>query len=357
MKIGLIGLPQTGKKTLFELLTGHRLLEKDLLSNKPIKGTAEIRDPRFDKIASIYNPQKEVRARIEIELLPKLEKDSIAKGDVFKDINNVDAVCHLVRAFKDDSVYHPAGSVDARRDIDNINSELLLNDMLFIEKRLERIEKDIKKTSDKAAIKERELLVKLKAQLDKELPLRLMELTAEENKTIASYPFVTLKEMVLALNVSDDKLQENSLLEKLRNLYQHLKVEIMQVSVKAESEIAALESEQERREFLEALGIKEPAIDILTHACLRALNLISFFTVTHNELRQWNIRRGCLAVEAAGAIHTDLQRGFIRAEVVKYNDLIALGTEEKIKEAGKFYLKGKDYVVEDADIITVRFNV
>jgi ribosome-binding ATPase len=357
MKIGIIGLPQTGKKTLFELLTNHVVSERDLASGKNVKSLAEIKDPRFDKLAVMYKPKKEVKARIDIELLPKIEKDAITKGDIFKDIAETDALCHVVRAFKDDSVYHINGLVDPKRDIDSVNSELLLHDLIFIEKRMDKVELNIKKIKDEASIKEKDVLSRMKAHLDKELPLRLMDIRPEDRKAIASYPFVTLKEMILVLNVSEEDLKNMGLLEGIRSRYRPLKVEVMLVSAKVESEIAGLETEKEKQEFLAALGIEEPAINILTRLCINALNLVSFFTVGEDENRQWTVKRGSSAPEAAGAIHSDLQKGFIRAEVMKYDDLISLGSEEKVKEAGKSYLKGKDYIVEDGDILNIRFNV
>lgn len=357
MKIGIIGLPQTGKKELFELLTHHKVSDKEVASGKPVKSFAEIRDPRFDALVNMYKPEKEARARVDIELLPKLEKDSISKGEIFKDIDELDAICHIVRAFKDDSVYHMSGSVDPKRDIGFVNSELILNDLMFIEKRLERIEKDVKKTNDKTAVRERELLIKLKSHLDKELPLRLIELDLEEKKMLSSYPLITLKEMIIVLNVSEDDLKDSTFVETFKTLCRPLKTEVMPVSVKIESEIAGLESEKDRKEFLSALGIEEPAIDALTRLCLKALSLISFFTVGTDEVKQWLVRRSASAPEAAGVIHSDIEKGFIRAELIKYDDLITLGSEEKVKEAGKFYLKGKDYTVEDGDILSFRFNV
>lgn len=357
MKIGIIGLPQVGKKTLFELLTNHKPSEKEIVSGKPIKGIAEIRDPRYDKLVSMYKPKKEVKARIEIETLPRIEKDTIAKGDIFTDINELDAVCHVVRAFRDDSVYHVDGSVDAKRDIDFVNSELILHDLIFIEKRTERLDQKIKQTKEEASIKEKEVLVRLKSHLDKTLPLRLLSLNADEKKLISSYPFVTLKEMIVVLNVSEDGLKDTSLAKALEKELAPLKIDVMQVSAKVESEVASLESEDEKKEFLDSLGIGEPAINLLTRVCSKALNLISFFTVGQDEVRQWLIRKGSSAPEAAGAIHSDLQKGFIRAEVMKYGDLISYGSEEKLKTAGKQYLKGKDYTVEDGDIVNIRFNV
>lgn len=356
MKIGIIGLPQVGKKTLFELLTHYKLTEKDIISNKPIKAAAEIKDPRFDLLVEAYKPKKEVRAKIDIEILPKLEKDTIAKGEIFIDINELDAVCHVVRAFKDESIYHAQGSVEPKRDINFVNSELILHDLVFIEQRMERLEAKIKQIKEETAIKENEILARLKAHLEKELPLRFFEFTPDEIRAVSSYPFVTRKAMLIVLNVSEGDLNDTGLTGQLKRDYQAVG-EVMQVSAKVESEIAKLESEEEKKEFLKELGIKEPAINVLTRSCIKALNLISFFTVGPDEVRQWNVRAGSTAPEAAGVIHTDLQKGFIRAEVMKYDDFTSLGSEGKVKEAGKLYLKGKDYIVEDGDILNIRFGV
>jgi hypothetical protein len=357
MKIGMIGLPQVGKKTLFELLTGHKPTENEVASGRPIKGVAEMTDARFDRLVSLYKPKKNVRARIEIELLPKIEKETVAKGDIFKDINELDAICHVVRVFKDDAVYHADGSVDPKRDIDFINGELLLHDLIFVEKRLERIEKTIKQTKEEAAVKEREILLKLKAHLDNSYPLRTLELSSDDKKALASYPLITRKEMFIVLNVSEDGLKDTLLLSEVKSELAALKIDAMQVSAKVEEEIMALESEAERSEFMQSLGINDPALRSLSRLCIKVLNLISFFTVGADEVRQWNVHKGSSAPEAAGAIHTDLQKGFIRAEVMKYADLEGLGSEEKVKEAGRLYIKGKDYIVEDGDIINIRFNV
>lgn len=357
MKIGIIGLPQTGKKTVFALLTGHKPSENEAASAKPIKGVAQIRDKRFDKLVEMYKPKKSVRARIDVELLPKLEKDVIQKGEIFEDIADASAICHIVRTFADDSIYHADGSVDPKRDIENVNSELILHDLIFIEKRLERIDKKIKQTKEEAAIKEKEILMKLKEHLDRELPLRLLELNEEECKLISGYPFITLKAMIIVLNILEGELKNSAMAETFKTTYKNIGLEIMRVSAKVESEIAELKTDEEKKEYLDAIGIARPAIDILTRLCIKSLDLISFFTVGADEVRQWTIRRGSSAPKAAGAIHSDLEKGFIRAEVMKYEDLAVLGGEEAVKSAGKFYLKGKDYIVEDGDILNIRFNV
>jgi ribosome-binding ATPase len=357
MKIGIIGLPQTGKKTLFQALTQHPITDKDLVLGKSIKGIAQIKDLRFDNLVEMYKPKSQVRARIEIELLPKIEKDTLSNGNIFKDIAELSAICHIVRCFDNDSVYHVEGSIDPARDIENINSELILHDMLFVEKRLERIDKNLKSIKDDKSIKEKGLLFKIKAQLDNNLPLRLLDLTTDEKAIISSYPFVTLKKMLVVLNVSEKDLQDRAFLDGIKDKFKASDIYAMSACAKVESEIASLEAESEKEEFLKALGIKEPAINVLTQLCIKALNLITFFTVGPDEVRQWSIPFGSYAPQAAGAIHTDLEKGFIRAEVIKYQDLIDLGSEAKVKEAGKAYLKGKDYIVEDGDLLDIRFNV
>jgi len=357
MKIGIIGLPQTGKKTLFEILTKRKPTENEIVSKGPIKGVVEVRDPRFDMLARTYKPKKEVRPRIEIEMLPKLEKDTIAEGDIFTDIDELDAIHHIVRAFKDESIYHVKGSVDPKRDIDLVNSELILHDLIFIEKRMQNIEKEVKRSKEESVEKEKALLVKLKAHLEKELPLRLIEMTADEIKIISSYPFLTRKTLIVALNISEEDLNNTTLIEQLKRDYQALEIDIMQISAKVELEILKMESAEEREQFLKELSIKEPAADALSRLCIKALNLISFFTVGPDEVRQWTTRSGSTAPEAAGVIHTDFRKGFIRAEVIKYTDFAIYASETKVKEAGKLYIKGKDYIVEDGDMLDIRFNV
>lgn len=233
----------------------------------------------------------------------------------------------------------------------------MLSDLLFIEKRLERIDKNLKRSNDQNTIKEKEFLLKLKDHLSREKPLRFLDIKPEEKKIISSYPLVTLKEIIIVLNVSEKDLKNTAVIEKFRKDYEYLKIYFIHISAKVESEIASLESEEERKEFLNALGIGEPVVDILKRVCIKALNLISFFGVGSDEVKQWTIKAGSTAPNAAGAIHSDLEKGFIKAELMKYDDLISYGSEEKLKEAGKYYLKGKDYIVEDGDVLSIRFNV
>ncbi len=356
MKVGIIGLPQTGKKTLFQVLTGSRLKEMAGPA-KPLPGTADILDDRFDKLVEMYSPKKEVRARIDLILLPKMESETIAKGDIFRDIADMDAICHVVRAFEDDAVYHSSGSVDPVRDAEMVNAELILHDQIFVEKRIVRIQEMVKKKKDETQAKELELMKRMLAHLENEKPLRLMDISDEESALIRSYPFITLKEMILAINVTEDDLGSTSRLEPFKAMCNAGKIEAMLVSAKVESEIVLLDSEEEKQEFLEALGIEETALGLLTSLCLKALGRISFFTVGEDEVRQWLVRKGSPAPVAAGVIHSDLQRGFIRAEVMKYDELMEYGSEASLKKAGKFNVQGKEYIVEDGDILNIRFKV
>ncbi|PIE61692.1 MAG: redox-regulated ATPase YchF [Desulfobacterales bacterium] len=356
MKVGIIGLPQTGKKTLFQILTGNEITDP-AKAFKPVPGTADILDSRFNALVNMYEPNKAVRARLDLVLLPKMEAETIAKGDIFKDIADMDAVCHVVRAFEDEAIYHAEGSVDALRDVDMVNSELVMHDQIFVEKRLERLEAMVKKIKDEDQKKELALMQKMLTHLEAEKPLRLLELSEDEDKLIRSYPFITLKKMVIAVNVGEEDLGDEAILDKFKDRCDALSIEAMMVSAKVEAEIAMLDSDEEKQEFLADMGITATALETLTGLCLNSLNLQSFFTVGKDEVRQWLVRKESKAPTAAGVIHSDLERGFIRAEVFKYDDLMALGSEAELKKAGKFYVEGKSYVVQDGDILNIRFSV
>jgi len=357
MKIGIIGLPQSGKKTIFDLLTSGdtQTLEAERLKS-PVKGIAHVRDPRLGTLAGIYKVSRRTQAKIEVVLMPGIDKESIRTGGLFKDLDDADAICHIVRAFEDDSVYHAEGSVDAARDIDNINNELVLADLLFLEKRQERIEKAGAR-GEESDEREKELILKFKSHLEDGHPLRALEITGEEKKIISSYPFLTLKPMLIVLNAGEDDAAGAACDKGLTGKYSGEEVRIACVSAKIEKELASIEDAEERREFLKGMGIDEPATDKLTRLLYEALGLISFFTANDKEVRNWMVRRGATALEAAGVIHSDIKKGFIRAEVIKYEDLNELGSEVRVKEAGRLLVKGKDYEVSDGDILHIRFNV
>jgi GTP-binding protein YchF len=355
MKLGLVGFPQVGKKTLFRLLTGKEFSPEGKKGNG--LGLAKVRDSRFDRLVDIYTPKQETPAQIEFVLLPDLDTEASRNGQILKDLEKVDVICYLVRAFKDDTVFHIRGTIDPARDIRLFTEELQLNDLLFIEKRLERLEKDRDRKRDalKASV-EMNLLDRMKTHLETGHFLRTLPLTEAEGKLIASYPLLTRKAVIVILNAGEEDVSDNSLLNQLRETYREQGFQWISVSAKIEQELCELDDE-ERQGFLEALRLEQPALDRLTMLCYKTLGLISFFTVGPDEVRAWTSRQGALAPEAAGVIHSDFEHGFIRAEVMKYQDLIKLGSEKKVREEGKYIQKGRDYVVEDGDIISFLFNV
>ena len=353
MKIGIFGLPLAGKKTVFKILTGNSPVE---ISHKqePVDGFTEIDDPRLYQLREIYKPKRTVKSRIYLELLPDLSGEIVASGRIFPMLGDCDALCSIVRHFSDDRVYHPEGSVDPARDIRNINSEILLHDLAFVEKRIEKLEKE-KKPAPAASRGELGLMLKLKRVLEEEKPLRTVEFQPEEKPMISGYPFLTLKPMVTVLNLGEDEPAENKpMLDSIFNNDKMLKVGFC---AKIESEIQELPPGNEREEMLEAMGISMPAAETLKKTFLAALNQMSFFTASGDELRQWLAPAGSTAEKAAGKIHTDMERGFIKAEVIKFDDLIFAGSEEKAAGLGTRMLKGRDYPVNDGDIMSIRFNV
>jgi ribosome-binding ATPase len=357
MKIGIIGFPNSGKKTLYRLLTRGEVPASKPGEQKPIPGVAYIRDSRFDSLVSLYEPKKSSPAQISLELLPDFDRRTAQQSETFRSIAGLDALCLVARAFSGEAVYHVNGSVNAERDIDEMHAEFLMHDLIFIEKRLERILDAEKKGKGEGVKAEKPLLLRLQAHLEQDLPLRLMELGDEEMKIITSYPFITLKKEVLVVNDDDCNLAGSDLMKRLQDKGTRLGVELMQISARLEEEIEALESQEERAEFMKASGIGEPAINRLSFLCMKTLGLMSFFTVGKDEVKQWLIRRGSTAPQAAGAIHSDIERGFIRAELMKYGDLMEYGGEQELKAAGKYHVMGRDYVFEDGDIANFRFNV
>ncbi|MSS70207.1 MAG: redox-regulated ATPase YchF [Candidatus Latescibacteria bacterium] len=353
MKLALIGLPQVGKRTLFRLLVGQ---EPNPAGGETL-GLARVRDARFERLVNMYRPKKVTPAQISFVLLPDLGQQAERNAAIFKSLEQVDAVCHLVRVFPDETVFHVEGSVDSRRDIMAFHEELQFSDMLFAEKRLERLDKERGKKVDaqKAAL-EADLLTRMKEHLEAGRPLRNFAFTDVEEKVIVSYPLLTRKPVIQVLNVGEDQLHDAGLVDRLAAEFADQAFQWIAVSAKIEEEISQL-SPEEREAFLKALQVDQPAMDRLTLLCYSTLGLISFFTVGPDEVRAWTIRRGALAPQAARAIHEDLERGFIRAEVMRYPDLMELGSEQKLKEAGRFMQKGKDYVVEDGDIVNILFKV
>ena len=355
MKLGLIGFPQVGKRTLFRLLTGKESEPEN--GRGEAQGLARVRDERFERLVEIYRPRVETPAQIEFSLLPDLEKQAERNTRIWRVLEKVDVICHLVRAFPEDTVFHVAGSVGPRRDITALNEELRLNDLLFIEKRIERLEKERGRNGDaRRSTQEKELLIRMKDHLEAGHFLNTFPFTDEEQKLVSGYIFLTRKPMILILNVGEEQLNNAGLIDQLAADFAGQAFQWIAVSAKIEEELSHLD-EEERQAFLEELNIVQPALDRLTLVCFNTLGLISFFTVGPDEVRAWTNRKESFAPQAARVIHSDIERGFIQAEVIKYEDLIQLGNEQKVREEGKLLQKGRDYVVEDGDIINFLFNV
>jgi len=356
MQIGLIGLPQAGKKTLMRLLTGVEA-SASAAHGDAVPGICPVRDPRVERLTALYHPAKVTPATIHYWLMPDVTKDSAKNQELLKALLAVDALACVVRAFHDEAVFHLDGSVDAVRDTGTIQAELILNDLLFVEKRLERLAKEAKNRAGTDRSKEQALLQRLQAHLNESRPLRTLALEEQEQRLLSGTPLLTRKPCVIVLNVDETVVRDRRLRDDIAQRNAEQQLHVVQLSAKIEAELSQLDDPAERAAFMKELGIAEPAIDGLTRVSYEALGLISYFTVGPDEVRAWTVRRGARAPEAGGAIHSDIERGFIRAEQMTYDDVMTLGSEQAVAAAGKASLKGKEYVVADGDILNFRFNV
>lgn len=343
MNISLIGLPQSGKRTLFSLLTGREVPSGQL--SEPLEGIAPVRDPRVDSIARIEKPEKITYADTLIKLCTDIDPGS--GNSLWIDTARLsDLLCIVIREFSSEEVYHTDGSVNPDRDRQNIEAELLFADLSLTESRLERIAKDRKRSKPSHDQQVEENTVKkFNDALNDNIILNSLTLSEEEIASVKNLNFLTLKPILWCFNVDEDKMTEDT------------KENIFRVSALIEKEIMAIENLDERSAFLNDLGISESGVSRLNSAAYDLLGLMSFYTMGEDEARAWTIKKGTLAPAAGGKIHTDIERGFIRVEVIKYDDLMAEGSEQAVKAAGKSLLKGKDYLLEDGDICNFRFNV
>ncbi len=356
MNLGIVGLPAAGKRTVFELLTGVKRDKAPTRDGMPF-GIAPVRDPRIDRLSAMYRPRKTRYAEFEVVLPPDLEPDTGRGAAWLEPIRRVDGLVLVVRAFTADNVFHVQGTVDPARDADLIQIEFLVADLALAETRLQRMDKERKaKALDAPREREYALLRRCLEHLQAEKPLRTLGLGEDERALVRSLQFLTLKPWVVVLNGGEDvpacERELSGVAESLRGQG----AEVVFLSAAIEQEIAEL-APDERAAFLEHLGLSEPASHRLSRAAYTALGLISFFTVGPDEVRAWTIRRGATAPEAAGRIHSDLERGFIRADTIAYEDLIAAGSEKAAREANLFRLNGRDYVVRDGDILEIRSGV
>ncbi len=350
MKIGLIGYPLSGKTTVFNTLTGmHARVDSFLTagSKEANIGLIKVPDERIDRLSAIFQPKKTTHAEVSFVDLAGISATASGGFDsqTLTHMRVVDAFAVVVRDFANEAVSHPLSRIDPAADIRGIDDELVLADLAVVEKRQARIEKESKKGSA-----EWQLLERCRAALDEARPLRELNLSAEDQRSLVGFTFLSLKPRLVLLNTGEDNLAGTP-----AALERHPDAVVLCATV--EQQLAELESEEERREFLEALGIERPAREKFIRAAYELMSLIAFFTVGKDEVRAWTIERGTDAVNAAGKIHSDIQRGFIRAEVVSYEDFIREPSMARMKELGRLRLEGKIYPVQDGDIINFRFNV
>ncbi len=367
MHIGIIGLPATGKTTVFNALSGQQAQVATYGAGaEPNRAVVKVPDERLDRLSALFNPRKETPATVEYVdvagVTPGETRGAGLSAQFIANMRTVDALLHVVRAFDDPNVPHVQGRVDPLRDIETLDLELAFADLAIIEKRIERIDQNVRFAKAKgpereAAEREKALLERLRAPLEAGTPLRDIELAPDEEKSLRGFQFLTAKPLLVLLNIGEGDLGRAEALEReIAAAYQHRQTGVVALCGKLEMELGQLEA-ADAAVFMADLGISQLARGRVIRLSYELLGLISFFTVGPDECRAWTIRRGTPAVEAAGEIHSDLQRGFIRAEVVPYDDLIRLGSLAEARRAGVLRQEGKTYIVKDGDIIHVLFNV
>ena len=363
MKLGIVGLPNVGKSTLFNALTaaGAEAENYPFCTIEPNVGIVQVPDNRLSLLAKLVNPEKITPATIEfvdIAGLVKGASNGEGLGNRFlSHIREVDSIVHVVRCFEDENITHVEGKISPIDDIEIINLELMLADFEIIENRLHKVEKLAK--ADKSYRKEYELLTRLKESIENNKPLRNLEFEPEEIDLIKSFGLLSLKPVLYVCNVSEDDLlyeEENKYVKEVKEYAEKENSQVVVISGRIEAEISQL-NEDEKKIFLSELGLEESGLDKLINASYSLLGLMSFLTAGEKEVRAWTIKKGTKAQKAAGKIHSDIERGFIRAEVINYKDLLECGGTTQAKEKGLVRLEGKDYIVQDGDVILFRFNV
>lgn len=354
MNLGIIGLPQTGKKTIFQLLTKQSA--EAALSRHGIRyGIAPVKDPRIDRLTAMYRPKKTRYAEFEIALPPDITPHATRAAEWIEPLRKVDAFLHVVRAFDAPGVYHIEGDVNPERDLNLVETEFLLADLQLVETRLKRLTKELAK-NDVAGQREKAILERCRAYLEAEQPLRRLDLNADDERILHNLQLLSLKPVVIVFNVGEDLNAAESELTSLQKELEKRGDTTVFLSAAIEAELTELD-EEEKQSFMADLGLSEPAAHRLSRAAFEGLGLISFFTVGQDEVRAWAVCSGAKAPEAAGKIHSDLERGFIRAETTAYEDLVSAGSERDAKAANLTRAEGKEYLVKDGDVMNIRFSV
>jgi len=362
MKIGIVGLPFVGKTSVFNALT-HAQAETGAYSvhKKSNISSVKVPDGRPYALAEVFRPKKVTPTSIDyVDVAGVSKSDAEHSGletSVIAELRDADALAHVVRLFEDDTVPHVEGSIDAQRDIETIDLELLLADLQIVERRLERLSKEIKLKKAPDLEQERAVLTRCKAALEADTPLRALTLSPDDEKIIKGYRFLTQKPLLIILNIGEDQIEHADACRQRFEAYAHRpKTALIALSARLEMEIAQLDP-PDAEVFMAEMGLKATALTQVIQTSHRLLGLITFLTGGPNEVRAWTLRTGMTALDAATAIHTDLARGFIRAETIRWSDLVACGSVAKAREKGLLRLEGKEYVVQDGDVLTIRFNV
>lgn len=363
LKCGIVGLPNVGKSTLFNALTAAKALAANypFATKDPNVGMITVPDPRLDKLAELVKPQKVLPTMIEILDIAGLIKGASqgeGLGNQFlANIREVDAIVHVVRCFDDDNVVHVDGSVNPVRDKEIIDTELLLKDLETLEKRLEKLKKAAK-TGEKEALKAVDTAERLKAHMEGGNNVRSFEHSDEEAPLVKDMMLLTAKPILYVCNVDEESVHDgNAYTAAFKKAVADENSEVILISAGIEADIIELDDEEERMEFLQDMGLNEPGVNRLIRSCYKLLNLITYFTAGEKEVRAWTVKKGTKAPQAAGVIHTDFEKGFIRAEVIQYDTYVTFGSENAVKEVGKLGVEGKEYVVKDGDVMHFRFNV